>query len=234
MISSSAGCISTAICPFSIRKPPITAANTTRIPTIANMKPPRRQRHPIASRMHAGLHRLLRPLQQLGQLIPALGFRRAHAHRQRHPVAPPAEIRRPRKPHQHLRMIRQHLAAPLLGEDQELVVAPSPDFLARPQRVGQRPLHAFQHRLARPRAVRLASVPLPGPPSPTALPAARLRAQTARRQPPAGPASPPGSPAPPNPRWCRHGAAPSCARPDETPPPSQSAHPDRRAGSPCG
>ncbi len=37
MINSSAGCIRTAIWPFSIRKPPITAPKTIRMPMMANI-----------------------------------------------------------------------------------------------------------------------------------------------------------------------------------------------------
>jgi hypothetical protein len=36
MINNSAGCSKTVICPFSIKNPPMTAANTMTMPMIAN------------------------------------------------------------------------------------------------------------------------------------------------------------------------------------------------------
>ena len=129
MISSSAGCSSTAMCPFSIRKPPMTAPKTRTMPMMANM--PASPAPDVMWLPPAWMLEIPWPLRALQQL------------RQRLVLAQPAcaapmltvsEIRSPHhrksavlaRPASACACAAKHLRRALVREDQKLIVAPPP------------------------------------------------------------------------------------------------------------
>ena len=71
------------------------------------------------------MHGNLRALEQLGQSFRLVGLGRADADGEGHAVSPPAEICCSGQSREHLRVSGQHFRGAFMGQNKELVVAPS-------------------------------------------------------------------------------------------------------------
>jgi hypothetical protein len=99
------------------------------------------------------VHGNLCALEQLGQSFRLVGLGRADADGEGHAVTPPAEIRGSGKSGERLRVSCQHFRSAFMGENKELVVAPSAQLVGGSKPTGERSFYSFKHGIASLRAM---------------------------------------------------------------------------------
>ena len=112
----------------------------------------------VPARMKAGKHGSFCSFQQINQTSLPFRLGRADAHGQRYPVAPPAKVGGSGQAGQRLRMRGQHLRGALVGDDQELILAPPANLFRGPQSLCQRMSNLLEHCVTGPGPMRPAQL----------------------------------------------------------------------------